>query len=251
MAIASREECLLRAAAIRPWAIEIGGPAGAGKTTLLKELGKRHKTIYADARLRRMTDLPRIVKNTMTFLPTYVRHARHSRWFTWTETRSMTYLRAWHDDLMQRPADSNEITLFDHGPIFRLVILREFGPKLTKTPRFLTWWNSVLQRWASALTMVAWLDAPDEVLLQRVRERPRWHRFKDTTDAEAYEFMKSYRESCEQVIGQLTAAGGPLVMRFDTTEMPTTTVADTVLSVLHGTDLPEPTSSVLRVSKAK
>lgn len=213
----------------RPFAIEIGGPAGAGKTTLLREIGERHPTIAADARLHRVRDLPWIAGNTLPYLPTFLANCRRMRWFTWTETRSMTYLKAWLYDLSRRPKDSDTITIFDHGPIFRLVILREFGPQLTRTKNFDRWWQNVLQSWAKSLNMVVWLDAPDDILLTRIRQRPRWHRFKDTNDDDAIRFMHEYRQSCKDIIGQLTANGGPKIIQFNTEEVSTEQVAEIVL----------------------
>ena len=213
----------------RPWAIEIGGPAGAGKTTLLKALADRHPIITADARLRRVRDLPTIAGNMFSFLPTYLKLFRGTRWFTWTETRSMTYLKSWLRDLSLRPNGSSAITVFDHGPIFRLVILREFGPDVTRSPQFQSWWADVLHEWSAALNLVVWLDAPDELLIQRIRERPRWHRFKATTEEEAFRFMLDYRKSCEELISRLTANGGPKLLHFDTSVYSTDAVADEIL----------------------
>jgi len=199
-----------------PLVVEIVGLAGAGKTTLLRALNQRHKKIVAGVRVRKINYIPFFISNTFFFLPTFLRQYQYSRWFTWEETRSMVYLKAWHHLLSRQGANKNTVTVFDHGPIFRLVKLSEFGSEITKSQVYHRWCESVFDQWAASLDMVIWLDAPVAILVERIHARNEWHRVKEKSDQEAYKILARFRRSFEQIIAQLAANSDTRVLPFDT-----------------------------------
>ncbi len=199
-----------------PRVVEIVGPAGAGKTTLLRALNSRDEKFVAGVHLRKIECIPFFISNSLLFLSAFLRQYPHSRWFTWRETRSMIYLKAWRRLLSRQSLDPTKVTVFDHGPIFRLVLLREFGPEITKCRVFESWWDSTLIQWAALLDLVIWLDAPDAILMRRINGRNRWHQIKGGSEPNGYEFLVRYRTSYEQVISKLTARSSATVLRFDT-----------------------------------
>ncbi len=144
----------------------------------------------------------------------------------------MIYLQAWHHILERQPTKPDVVTILDHGPIFRLVLLREFGPEITKSHVFQQWWDRTLKQWAMTLDMVVWLDAPDSILLERIQTRHRWHLVKERSEQEAYEFLARYRTSYEWVIPKLRASGCTQVLRFDTDHESLGQIADRVLAAL-------------------
>ena len=211
---------------------EIVGPAGVGKTTLLRELTKRETTIVPGIRFPKRAFIPILIRDTITFSPTFLRHYRHSRLFTWSEARSMVYLRGWRQVLERRAPDKDSVTVLDHGPIYRLALLREFGPEFTNSDVYTRWWSSMLDQWAAVLRLVIWLDAPDTVLLQRVNARSELHRVKRQPEQDAYRFFGRYRSSYQQVIRGMTATHGPRLLRVDTHQTPIDETVDRVLSAL-------------------
>ena len=215
-----------------PLVVELVGPAGAGKTTLSRALGKRNKRILAGVRLRRIGHILFFISSTLFLLPTYLRQHRHSRWFTREETRAMTYLKAWHHALGRQASSDIAVTVLDHGPVFRLAQLCEFGPEITRSRRFEEWWDRMLKQCTVTLDMVIWLDAPDTNLLERIHVRDRWHIIKGKSEQEGYEFLARYRRSFERVIPKLTANGGPRVLRFDTNQESLDQIVDKVLAHL-------------------
>ncbi len=216
----------------RPLVAEVIGPAGAGKSTLLRALSQREKRIVPGIRLPKSVSIPILIRDTKAFLPTFLRCYRHSRWFTWAETRSMVYLRGWHQVLKHYVPRHDSVTVLDQGPIFRLALLREFGPEFTNSDVYTKWWNSMLNQWATTLHLVIWLDAPDSVLLQRLNSRTEEHRVKGQPEQDAYQFFGRYRASYQQVIGRMKAIHGPRVLCVNTHQTPVDNIVDRVLGAL-------------------
>lgn len=145
----------------------------------------------------------------------------------------MVYLKAWHHVLERQAANNDVVTVLDHGPIYRLALLREFGPEMTKSQLYERWWDSMLKQWATIMYMVIWLDAPDVVLLERIYTRNSWHIIKGKSEQEAYEFLARYRTSYEQTITRLTANRGPTLLRFDTHQKSVDQIVDKVLAAFN------------------
>lgn len=214
----------------RPLVAEIVGPAGAGKSTLLRTLSQRNKKVQTSVSLSKIRYISPFISNTLFLLPTFLRDYRHSRWFTWAETRSMTYLKGWHQVLNRQPTSNDSVTVLDHGPIFRLALLREFGPEITQSQRFEEWWGRMFNLWATTLDIVIWLDAPDVILKERIQIRSQWHRAKGKSEQETFEFLARYRTSYEQIIAQLTACRVQTLLRFDTGQESPEQIADKVVA---------------------
>jgi hypothetical protein len=141
----------------------------------------------------------------------------------------MAYLEAWLH-LLERSPEANTITIFDHGPIYRLTLLREFGPEIVHSQPYARWWARLLRRWTEALDMAIWLDAPNRALLDRIRARERWHSVKDADDREADEFLSRHRTVLEEAIATVGRDGQVTLLRFDSSEEPLEDIVDTVLA---------------------
>ena len=217
------------AAGQAPRVVEVAGLAGAGKTTLALALCGRDQRFSIGIRLRRRSYLPFAARALRLFLPVYARHYRHTRWFTREELRAIVYLEAWLQALSRQPASPGAITILDHGPIYRLAWLQEFGPAIARSRRFTQWSETVLDRWSARLNLVLWLDAPDAVLVQRIEARDRWHAVKGRSAQEAERFLARYRASYERVLARLAASGGPAVLRFDSQRESLEQIVDDVL----------------------
>lgn len=209
---------------------EIVGPAGAGKSTLLRTLSQRNDEFRASVPLTKVRYILPLIENTLFLLPSFLRYYRRSRWFTWAETRSMIYLKAWHQELTRQEASSDPLTIMDQGPIFRLVLLREFGPEFSQSPRFEEWWRRIFKQWAAILDSVIWLDAPNALLKERIRTRSVWHRTKEKSEEEIYSFLTRYRTSYEQIIAELPAHLRQTLLCFDTSQESSEQIANKVLT---------------------
>lgn len=213
-----------------PLVVEIIGPAGAGKTTLLQALGQRHRKIQPGIRISKIRQVPFFINNTFALLPAFLHQYPHSRWFDRRETRSMIYLKAWLHALRNQTSHHDTVTILDHGPIYLLARLREFGPEFTASQHFQEWWTNLLEQWTDTLDIVIWLDAPDTVLLERIRARDRWHAVKDKGEPEAYEFLTGYRRALEQIIAESVTEHQVTLLRFDTYRESVEQIVDKVLT---------------------
>jgi hypothetical protein len=217
--------------------VEVAGPAGAGKTTLTRALAGRSGDLYVGIPLSRANLVRGHASAAAPILPTYLRRYRGTRWFTTDESRSMAYLGAWQRRLAHDGACASGIRVLDHGPIYRLVRLAEFGPPVTTSAAFQRWWETVLAQWASTLDVVVWLDASDDVLLQRIRSRERGHVVRDAPATDATRFLARYRAGYNAVMARLALVARLRLLRCDTARRTPGEVADHVLNAVCGTGL--------------
>lgn len=195
----------------RPLVVELIGPAGSGKTTLARALSRRDD-FAVGLELPRIGHLPHLLHHTLLLLPVFVSVGGEGGWLSWKEMRSMTYVRAWPREL-SRPT-GRAVTVLDHGPLFRLARLRAFGPRITRSTPFERWWERSLGIWSEILDVVVALDAPDEVLVNRIRSRDENHRMKTGSRSEAERFLARYRSTYHEILRRLE--GGPRLIRLDT-----------------------------------
>lgn len=180
--------------------VELVGLAGAGKSTLARELAVE-TTIQLGLPLTRVRSATAQATALAPFAMPYLREVRGSAWFTRDEVRGLGYLRAWRKALAH--AGSSTCVVLDHGPLFRLAQLDAFGPPVASTPAFRRWWDVTLDEWADLLDVVVWLDAPEELLVSRIRSRDQRHVLRDADDQAARRFLGRYRASYDRVLDRV------------------------------------------------
>ena len=91
-----------------------------------------------------------------------------------------------------------------------------------------------MAEWAQTLDVVIYLDASDDVLIERIRTRRQAHPVKDLPAEEVGRFLSAYRRAYERVIDDLLACGGPQVahLRADTGHVES--LAASALAALDG-----------------
>lgn len=214
-----------------PRIVELVGPAGAGKTTLSRFLSQCDKKIQTapEIELRKIEHIPIFLADIPFLLSIFLRRSRSSRWFTWEELKYIVYLRRWPRLLRHQATDNDTVLLLDHGPVFKLATLNEFGPEKINCQSVKDWWGDVLDQWARTLDMIIWLDAPDSVLMERINHREQRHDVKAKSEQEVFQFLTRYRCSYEQVLAKLTANGRPILLRFDTNQVSIEQITDRLL----------------------
>ena len=91
----------------------------------------------------------------------------------------------------------------------------------------------MLRRWARDLDWIIWLDAPADVLVERIRSRPQEHLMKRRSDDRARRFLARYERAYERIVAAMTADGaGPAVLRVNSREKPAAHIADEVLAAV-------------------
>ena len=106
------------------------------------------------------------------------------------------------------------------------------GKPFTTTRAFARWWDDMLRLWARELDVIVWLDAPDEVLRDRINGRAQNHRQKGRQADEAHGFLARYRLAFEGALRTMEALGTPEVLRFDTERMSTAQLTNTLQPIL-------------------
>ena len=215
--------------------LELVGPAGAGKTTLLRTLSRRNPAIQigSEIELQKIKYAPVFLRNFISLLPIFLRQLRHGQSFTWDEVKYLVYLQGWSKVLLKEAGSGNAAILLDHGPVFKLATLNEFGPEKLKADSFETWWDNMFKQWALTLNMVVWLDAPNAVLENRINSRDQRHLVKGKNESEVVQFLARYRASYEETLSKLKTHGGPLLLQFDTSQTSIEKVADEILFAIN------------------
>lgn len=217
-----------------PPVVELVGLAGAGKTTLERILAQRDRNIHLIRPPRKISYIPFLVVDAVTWLPTYLRHYRNTRWFTWKETKLMGYLQVWPSVLKHDAHDGRTITVLNPGSVYWLAALREFGPEITRSSPYERWWNSAFSQWAAIVDLFIWLDAPDRVLMERVHARDGWHEVKEQSPQEALDCFARFRMWYGKLTSAMSSVGGSQVLCFRTDQTSPSQIAHSVLAVLDG-----------------
>jgi hypothetical protein len=127
--------------------------------------------------------------------------------------------------------------VMDQGPIYTLGTLHLRHPRIAEAPRLESWFGQMERHWARLLDTVIYLDAPDDVLLQRIGERSKDHRLKTTVDEDGLVWLASLRGELERTVDRLRACSPLTMLRFDTGGQDPAALLNRVRRVLdHGFD---------------
>ncbi|HEV2706290.1 MAG TPA: hypothetical protein VGV59_10225 [Pyrinomonadaceae bacterium] len=203
---------------------EIVGPAGAGKSTLACALRRRSaEGVRAGLGVWGLP-APLLLSTAVLSLPQLLGLWRVRGAVAWHEATLFVRLNALGRLLGREASRACKFLLLDEGTVFALAKLHAFGGE-TDERRL----GRLVERTASKLDAVVWLDAPDEVLARRIREREKPHRMKARTDEEISDFLARYRASYERVVAELCARRKVRVIRVNTDGRTPEQVAEEVL----------------------
>jgi RNase adaptor protein for sRNA GlmZ degradation len=111
--------------------------------------------------------------------------------------------------------------------------MRIFGPEYLRQKAAERLWQNLYDRWIDVLYMVVWLDAPNDVLLDRIRTRRQEHIVKTQPATVVFEFLDRYRTEYEFILSILTAKEASLkVLKFDTGRQKPQDIENQLLSEL-------------------
>ena len=203
--------------------VEIIGPAGVGKTTLCQFLICHTESVRFDnfPDVRKIADAPFFVLNGLQIIPSLFRiYQPNSRQLTRREFAWISILNGWSIPLRKKLNEGNKITVLDQGPIYLLAEMRLFGPEYLMQKTAEGFWQDLYDRWRATLDMVIWLDAANDVLLDRIRSRQQEHIMKTRPAKEIYAFLDRYRTEYEFILSNLMAKKSSIkVFKFDTEQL--------------------------------
>ncbi len=208
--------------------VEVVGAAGAGKSTLCQALSECPSLFRLDnfPDVRRLENAPFYLTNGLKLIPKLLRLNRTgSRQLSRREFAWLTILFGWPALFRQASKDSSVIIL-DQGPIYLMAELLLFGPEYLRKEAAEYFWQDLYNQWRDIISMVVWLDAPDEILLDRIRTRQQDHLVKKESLQVVFGFLARYRIQYEVIMaGLATQANSPKVLRFDTGALSTQAIA--------------------------
>jgi deoxyadenosine/deoxycytidine kinase len=200
--------------------VEIVGPAGAGKTTLYQALDRYTESVRLEnfPDVRKVADAPFFISNGLQLIPRLLPIYRpNSRQLTRREFAWMIILSGWSALLHRELNDGNKVIILDQGPIYLLAEMRLFGPEYLRQKHAERLWQDLYNSWKDTLHMVICLDAPDDVLLDRIRTRQQDHIVKNQPATVVCDFLNRYRTEYEFILSTLTDKNSRLkVLQFDT-----------------------------------
>lgn len=218
-----------------PCLIEIAGVAGAGKSTLSAALccaeGRYQRGPFI--RTRAPSHLVYVLRGLPRLLPVLVANAARPPRMSWPDVKLMAYITGWRDFLTRRYGSSDSAVVLDQGPIYALVRLKAQGRGVAASHPFQRWWNDMLAQWLRTLSVIVWLDAPDDVLRARIDARAKAHTVKGTAADVGQRFITRYRELFDDVLRTVELSDPPRVLRFDTADTPVEQLVTDVRAILE------------------
>lgn len=140
----------------------------------------------------------------------------------------MGYLETWLPYIRKNAIRNDLISTLDPGSIYWLTELKSFGPAITHDAEFIAWWQKMKDRWVNALDIVIWLDAPTDLLFDRVMKRGEWHESMDLSKQAAMDSFTKYREGYLSLYNQILEVRKNHVYSFRTDEKSSQEIADEV-----------------------
>lgn len=216
-----------------PMLLELVGVAGSGKSTLRNMLKELNPQIGRVAPPPKREYIFPVLKIYFKWFPLYLLRYSKTRWFNSKEIKIICYLECWLPYLTRCAVEDDMVVVLDPGSVFWLTAINKFGPELTRDPKFQVWWESMRIKWMNAVDVFIWLDAPTELLIQRVKEREEWHESKLMDHNEIAESFNTYRKGYSELVDQISKKRKKHILHFQTDQTSAAVIFEQVKDLLE------------------
>lgn len=210
--------------------VELLGLAGAGKSALLEELRGRDGASAARSIWNQRRGL--LAASLLRSLPELSALAWETPRIGLEPLKHVVRLRALASSIERTRREREGALVIDEGPLFALAWFDVFAARAVGAPRFEAWRRRVLAQWAAALDLVVVVDAPDALLMERIRTRAKSHDVKESGDVEIQEFLHAFRGAFDRVLGDLPARS-PVVVHVASDRESPARIAQRVRLAVH------------------
>lgn len=136
------------------------------------------------------------------------------------------YLETLSSYLRKQALEKDIVCILAPGSVYWLTGIRDYCPKITASQEYAKWGDEKLRQWRQALDLIIWLDAPNELLLDRVTARAESHQAKNQSPKETLEEISRLRKGYGEIISLMTTQGGPRLLQFRTDQISPEQIAD-------------------------
>ena len=229
-----------------PIIAEVVGPSGAGKSTLSAAINSVECGIEAGLTVWGLP-LISLAWSALLSAPDLLGLIWERKQFRKDELKQVIRLGAFYRILLQKGggAYSARAFLLDEGVVFALAKLRADIDSEFRSERMRRWEEKALDRWSSILSAIIWMDAPDEVLIGRIKNRAKHHRMKNSAEDSMREFLARYRAAYVEVIEKLRSRGEIQVIKFRTDELDPLAMVGEILAYCSSVSISRKSPSVL------
>jgi shikimate kinase len=211
----------------RPLLVELVGPAAVGKSSVLRALAQHDLGCRLGMRLPKY----RHVWSVAALIPTFLALHRSAPGVLWKEMKRMVYLQTLKRAVLLERMRQRAVVL-DEGAVYMLARMRVYGGTSLHSRAFESWWREATEAWARTFDLLVWLDAPDAVLMERLRTRSRYHRMQVASDATIRRFLGTYRAAYADLMISFAAESGLPLLEFRTDREPPGRIADQLAAEL-------------------
>ena len=166
---------------------EIIGLAGSGKSTTIEELRKEYSNYiyeYSDKKINIY-----LLKYIFTYLRVYIKSST-------IFVKSLILFHIFLHSIEQEEISTETTYMFDQGPIFTVCMLMYEIPSMSNI--FITELKKILPYYRR----VIYLEAPLDIISNRIKDREQQHRVKNMGKKEQEVFLKRYSEIYESVMDE-------------------------------------------------
>jgi hypothetical protein len=189
---------------------EVVGPPASGKSTVHRALdGAGIRAIGNYLSVRRVPAWATSAIGIRSVLREAIRAGFTRRQLTWIVRLQAT------PSALRRAELGARAVVFDQGPVYALARLGDAIASAGEPASLRAWWTARLRWWAERLDLVVSLDAPDDVLLRRIRSRDKEHPLRGLGDAEAASGLATERARTDAVVEAIAAMGRSRIERID------------------------------------